>query len=168
MITLSLEQKQKLHQFYLASRALAVDNQSIICPIQRGFEEVMIGVLDSYSWRPTHISPMAAREVMEGNKSNIQRAHGIMGRLDRYERTIKILTGPEQKFEDWWQFYLEHDATVLLTKKEHHSGKAFQLSELIELPSYPDLIFPSAGFSFKVRKKVEIAWLKANAGCSLA
>lgn len=73
------------------------------------------------------------------------------------DRAVKLLTSDVQDFDAWWRFYLQHDATVLITRKEHSSGAEFELQTLIEVPSG---LFPSSGFAYKVRKKVEVAWLK--------
>lgn len=155
-------EKEKLHTFYLASRALLESGVVPPLAVQRGFDETMVGYLAVDTWRPTHISWDAAEEILNGDSRNVQRAHGLCGRLNRYDRTIAVLTGPEQTFDEWWSFYAEHDTTVLITKKEHSSGKQFVFSELIELPQPPKGMFLRAGFSFKVRKKVEMVWLKAE------
>jgi hypothetical protein len=153
-------EKAALQQFYLATRTLL--KSEVIPPwaAQRGFEETIGGYLDVHTWRPTHVSHAAAQEIVNGSYRNVQRAHGIGGRLDRYKRTLKVLTDPEQDFDAWWSFYLEHDATVLITKKEHSAGQEFELKSLIKLPPHPHGMFTRAGFSFKVRKKVEVVWLR--------
>ena len=153
-------EKEKLHNFYLASRSLL---QSGVVPpvaVQRGFDETMVGFLGDHTWHPTHISWAAVEELLSGGHKNVQRAHGLCGRLDRYDRTLQVLTEDERMFDAWWNFYVEHDATVLITKKEHSSGKQFVFSDLVEIPPVPHDLFVKAGFSFKVRKKVELVWLK--------
>lgn len=153
-------EKEKLHKFYLATRSLLESGVVPVWAAQRGFEETMGGFLDVHTWRPTHVSWAAAEELLNGGYKNVQRAHGIGGRLDRYERTVQVLTGPETTFDEWWNFYTDHDATVLITKKEHSTNKQFDLQTLIELPPHPHGMFVRAGFSFKVRKKVELVWLR--------
>lgn len=153
-------EKSALQQYYVATRALLNSKVVPAWAAQRGFEETVGGYLDVHTWRPTHVSHEAAQEIVNGSFRNVQRAHGIGGRLDRYKRTLKLLTDPEQDFDSWWSFYLEHDATVLITKKEHTSGKEFDLNQLIKLPPHPHGMFTRAGFSFKVRKKVEVVWLR--------
>lgn len=153
-------EKEKLHKFYLATRSLLESGVVPVWAAQRGFEETMGGFLDVHTWRPTHVSWDAAEELLRGGYKNVQRAHGIGGRLDRYDRTASLLTGDEKTFDEWWSFYLEHDATVLVTKKEHSVGKQFDLQAIIALPPHPHGMFVRAGFSFKVRKKVELVWLR--------
>jgi len=48
----------------------------------------------------------------------------------------------------------------MITREEHGSGKAFEPEELIELPPHDLGMFTSSGFGFKMRKKVELAWLR--------
>jgi hypothetical protein len=55
---------------------------------------------------------------------------------------------------------MEHDTTVMITREEHGSGKKFDERELIKLPPENLEMFTSAGFSFKMRKKRELAWLR--------
>ena len=152
-------EREKIHKFYLASRELLEGGFVPAWSVQRGFDESMFGYLGDHVWRPTHVSHAAAQEIASGNHRNVQRAHGLGGRLDRHKRTMKLLTDPLQNFDDWWKFYLEHDATVLITKKEHSSEKEFELSQLIALPPHPHGMFTRAGFGFKVRKNVEVAWI---------
>lgn len=156
------DEAANLQEFYLSTRKLL--SSGVVPPwaAQRGFDETLGGFLGDLTWRPTHISWDALEDLVSGNTRNVQRAHGIGGRLDRYDRTLRLLTGAEQQFDEWWCFYLEHDATVLITKREHSTGKQFDLDKLVALPPQPNGMFVRAGFSFKVRKKVEIAWLQAE------
>lgn len=155
-------EKEKLHIFYKAARALLESGVVPPWAVQRGFDETMGGFLDTHTWRPTHISWAAAEELLSGEHKNVQRAHGICGRLNRYERTLQLLTSEEKSFDEWWSFYTEHDTTVLLTKREHSTGQQFEFDQLIPLPEQPCDMFLRAGYSFKVRKKVELAWLRAE------
>ena len=155
--TVTPQQQEVLHQFYINARALLT--AGIVPPInvQRSFDEVLGGVRGPESWRPTHVSPAAAVELPISGTKRVQRAHGVLaGRMDRYDRTLFLLRDEERPFEDWWQFWCEHDATVLITREEHGSGRIFQEDELIPVPVG---MFLNAGFAFKVRKKVEVAWL---------
>ena len=130
--------------------------------VQKSFEELVYSVVGKDSWRPTHISHEALNEYIEGSSRNVQRAHGVVGnRLDRYVRTMNLLeTFPEMVFPAWWQYFTEHDKTVLITRKEHGSGKKFKYEELIPLPDWSDNLFENSGFSVKVRKKSEGVWLQ--------
>lgn len=156
-------EKESLQQFYVACRRLLSQNVVRKIAAQKAFEEAIHGFTNENSWRPTHISRAAAHDAINGNSKNIQRAHGVLkGRIDRYDRTVGLLEGYEQPFEDWWKFYVEHDATVMITREEHGSGKTFEAEDLIELPPHNLGMFTSSGFSFKMRKKVEIAWLRTK------
>ena len=154
-------EKESFQQFYLACRRLLSQNVVLKIAVQKALEEAIHGFTRQNSWRPTHISHAAAIDAINGNSKNIQRAHGILeDRLDRHDRTIQILEGFEQPFEDWWKFYMQHDSTIMITKEEHGSGKIFKVEDLIELPPSDQDLFTSAGFGFKMRKKFEIAWLR--------
>lgn len=130
--------------------------------VQKSFEELVYSVVGKDSWRPTHISELALDEYITGSSRNVQRAHGVVGnRLDRYERTMNLLEKyPAQEFEDWWEYFTNHDKTVLITRKEHSSGKKFLWDELIPLPSWNEGLFENSGFSVKMRKKSEGVWLE--------
>lgn len=154
-------EKQKIHQFYLACSSLLQSGTIPTISVQRAFEEAMSGFLEENTWRPTHISHTALYEAVHGNPKNLQRAHGVVGnRKDRYSRTVEALSRNCKLFDDWWDFYKEHDATVLITKKEHSSNRLYTFEELIALPDNSQGMFERSGFSFKFRKKVELAWLK--------
>lgn len=159
--TVTPHQQDLLHQFYINARKLLA--AAVVPPInvQRSFDEVLYGARGSESWKPTHVSPAAAVELPISGTKRVQRAHGVLaGRMDRYDRTMLLLRSEERRFEDWWEFWCEHDATVLITREEHGSGRIFQEDELIPVP---DGLFLNAGFAFKVRKKVEVAWLQGLA-----
>ena len=153
-------EKEKLQNLYKACRGLLEAGIGTQVSVQKSFEEMLYGFLGEDSWRPTHITWDAIKEGCKGSSKNLQRAHGILAdRLDRYERTMIILRGDEKPFNEWWKFYVQNDATVLITRKEHASGKKFESKDLIEIPIIRRL-FGSSGFSFKFRKKAEVAWLK--------
>lgn len=158
------EEQQRLHQFYLASRDLICSNIVPKISVQRSFDGVLEGFRREDSWRPSHVTYAAAARLVTGNTNGIQRAHGIMqGRMDRYERTMLILTGPEQDFDDWWGIWTSNDATVLVTREEHIVNRKLGPEEVVPIP--PELnLFGTGGFSFKFRKKYELAWLKTWAG----
>ena len=159
--------REALQAFYDSCRLLL--KREIVTQIaaQKSFEECLHGLLRETAWMPTHISPDAAQALIDGKKSDVQRAHGILvGRLDRSARTGVILAGPRMVFDEWLTFYKEHDKTVILTKSEHGSKKMFTQDELIVLPSITHCMFGSAGFSFKTRKSKEIAWLRNELGKS--
>lgn len=154
------EQKEVLQQFYLAMRKLVKSNTIPVMCAQRSFEETICGILGPNTWRATHISPTAMVEAIHGSPRNIQRAHGVLNdRMDRFDRTVKLLTEEEKSFDDWWSFYCYHDATVLITKEEHASNRRFTEADLVELPPREQGLFENSGFSFKMRKKSELAWI---------
>lgn len=154
-------EKEKLQKFYLATRSLLQDGIIPAICVQRSFEEAVAGFQGKYTWHPTHISPTALVEAVHGSYKNLQRAHGVVGgRLDRYERTLRILQGDMLEFDVWWAFWQEHDSTVLITREEHSSNKKFVFEELVELPGRSYDMFTSSGFSFKFRKKNELVWLR--------
>ena len=151
---------QVLHTFYLACRQ-AIQSGLPRRGVQRSFEEMIYSVVDDDAWRPTHISISALKECIAGNTRAVQRAHGALGnRKDRFVRTLEILEGPCLEFSDWWSFFLEHDKTILITRQEHGSGKTFAESELIPTPEWSKGMFVNSGFSVKIRKRVEIVWMK--------
>jgi hypothetical protein len=156
------EIKQALHEHYLTMRKMHLIGLPHRC-IQKSFEELIYGVMRKNSWRPTHISESAKEEILSGNKRSVQRAHGIMSdRLDRHKRTEIILTGDEQPFDKWFDFFVENDKTVLITKKEHNEKIAFNYTDLITLPNWSEELFENAGFSVRIRKGKECEWLRKN------
>ena len=151
--------KQLLHEHYLNLRKMleaGVPRRGV----QKSFEELVYSVVGKNSWRPTHISPEAIREYSEGSSRNLQRAHGVLGdRLDRYTRTMQLLEGDELDFKTWWEYFISHDKTVLITRKEHGRGTKFSEKDLITLPEWVEGMFENSGFSVRIRKKTEGTWL---------
>ena len=160
-MTLNEKLKQALHNHYLTMREF-YDIGIKFSSIQRSFENLLN--LDSKnSWRPTHISLNAAKEIISGNTRNIQRAHGIVpDRLDRINRAKVLFSGPIQKFDEWYKFYCYHDKTILITKLEHNENIKFDYENLIKLPDWNRNMFQCGSFSVNIRKKTEIKWLKEN------
>ena len=156
-----MNEQKRLHQFYIALREMMCSGAAPKISVQRSFDAVMDGYRAEDSWRPSHVTPAAAGRLVSGGTRGVQRAHGaLVGRLDRYERTVRLLEGPELEFEDWWSEWTTHDATVLVTREEHVSGRKFDPSEVMHIP--PDLkLFGAAGFNFKFRKGHERAWLES-------
>lgn len=151
---------EALHSFYLSCRKM-IEEGIPRRGVQRAFEELVYSVVGKDSWRPTHVSRKALEECVAGNTRAVQRAHGSLGdRKDRFVRTLEILEGPCLKFEDWWSFFLHHDKTILITRKEHGSRKKFTESELIPTPEWSEGMFENSGFNVRLRKKVEIVWMR--------
>lgn len=154
-------EKENLQRLYTACRGLLQAKIAKDIRIQKSLEETMYGFLGEDSWRPTHITKAALHEALNGSHRNIQRAHGILDdRLDRYKRTMFILNGDEKPFDEWYKFYIENDATILITRKEHSYNIKFTREELIEIPQHLEL-FGSVGFSFRFRKGSELKWIKS-------
>ena len=157
--------RDELHEHYTSmrrKRAVGFTQRGV----QKSFEELVYSVLDRDSWRSTHISKAAIQAYLAGDKKSIQRAHGcIKGRLDRHERTKTLLSPStlQVEFSDWWLFFLHHDKTILITKKEHSSGKNFTAEELVELPHPSKDMFDNCGFSVRLRVRMEGVWLKEKA-----
>ncbi|NDC23690.1 MAG: hypothetical protein EBZ49_06105 [Proteobacteria bacterium] len=154
-------ESEALQNFYTSCRRLY--SQGIVSKTcaQKSLEEVLCGFLGKHAWRPTHMSWSAAHEAISGNTRNIQRAHGVLdGRLERYDRTLRLLEGPEHPFETWWPFFREHDATVMITRTEHSTGVRFKAPEMIRLPVEDPDMFVTSGFSLRMRKGKEISWLR--------
>ena len=149
-----------LHEHYLTMRKM-LEAGFPRRGVQKSFEELVYSVMGKNSWRPTHISKYALSECVNGSTRNIQRAHGVLPEsMDRIDRTMLILEGTVKTFDDWWHFFSLHDTTVLITRKEHNSGKKFKKSNLIKLPKWEDDMFYNSGFSVKIRKKTEGLWLR--------
>jgi hypothetical protein len=137
--------------------------------VQKSFEELLGSVTLTDSWRPTHISRLAVKTLTDQSihyvlrTKQIRRAHGqVMGRIERYDRTIEILTGQCEPFEAWWPFFLEHDKTILITRTEHNDKVVFDINNMIELPPWNECLFENGSKSIKIRKNAEISWLMEN------
>jgi hypothetical protein len=155
------KEKEGLQQLYLACRGLYAIEGTTMISVQKSFEEMLSGYLGKNAWRPTHASWHAALELTMGSVKNVQRAHGVIhGRLERRPRTLQILSSPEQSFDEWWDFYKKHDVTVMITKSEHNSNTTYVEDQLIKLPTWDQGMFESAGFNLRIRKSVEINWMK--------
>lgn len=155
-------EKEALQRLYFACRALLRENIMKDIRVQKSFEEVMIGFLGEDAWRPTHITRAALNELSNKSHKNVQRAHGILeDRMDRYKRTMLILSGDEKHFDEWYKFYVENDVTILITRKEHAYNVKFTKQELIEIPQSLNL-FGSTGFSFRFKKGSELDWVKTT------
>jgi len=158
----TLTQIEALQGHYMSCRRLLEVRLVAETFAQKAFEEAIGGVLGADAWKPTHISHSAALAAVKGDQK-LQRAHGVIpGRLDRYDRTMSILKGPIQEFRDWWKFFTDNDRTVILTRSEHTSGINYTESQLICLPGPEHQMFTSSGYSFKLRKKKEIAWIEQH------
>jgi len=159
-VVLEEDKALSVHDFYLNMRNLLAEG----IPrrgVQRAFEELIYSVVGKDSWRPTHITKRALKEYVEKTNLKIQRAHGTYrDRLDRFDRTLQLLEGPEMEFSDWWKFFLYHDKTVLMTRAEHGSAKKPDEADLVTTPDFELGMFENSGFNARIRKKVELVWMK--------
>jgi hypothetical protein len=134
--------------------------------VQKSFEELLGGVTKENSWRSTHISMAAAKELSDQSihyavsAKRIRRAHGyVSGRLDRHTRTMQILSGSPKPFNEWYPFFLEHDKTVLILKEEHQPNTTSRLEDMIQLPPWEMGLFEHGSKSVKIRKRKEVVWI---------
>ena len=154
------QQSKLMHEHYLNLRKMLKAGFSRR-GVQKSFEELAYSVLGKDSWRPTHISESALKSYCNGEKRLIQRAHGVVpDRLDRIDRTMLLMEGPELSFHEWWDFFTRQDKTILITKQEHNKGVKYTLEDLVPLPDWRQDMFENSGFSVKIRKKTEGVWLE--------
>lgn len=154
-----------LQDWYLTCRKLHASGVFSQGSVQLSFDVLSFSVLKNDAWRPTHASMNAIKCILNNDIKSVQRAHGaLLGRLDRHERTRMILGGPEQTFDKWWSFALEHDKTVLVTKEEHGSRVIFKEEDLVRLPDWSEGMFDCPGKSTRFRKSLEVKWLQENFG----
>jgi len=152
--------QDSLHDFYLGMRSL-VKSGIPRRGAQRSFEELVYSVIGKEAWRPTHITHQALKEYVEGTNKKIQRSHGSFeDRLERFDRTLELLEGPERSFEEWWDFFMYHDTTVLMTRREHGLGENPSASNMVKTPSFNLGYFQNAGFNARIRKRVEEVWMQ--------
>ena len=159
---LDSQQKILLQDFYLAMRNLSKSG----IPrrgLQRSFEEMVYSIMGKDAWLPSHITKNALVQYTSGNDTRLQRAHGSFSdRLDRYVRTLQIIEGEEQTFDEWWKFFIYHDKTILMTRKEHGSKKKFENIDVVSIPRDDNRYFENSGFSAKIRKSVEVLWMMSE------
>ena len=132
--------------------------------VQKSFEELAYTAMEKNCWRPTHISQNAVKYCIENwgvRSRGIQRAHGILtDRMDRFDRTMLLLQEECLNFDQWWQFFTNHDKTILVKRTEHNRNIPVEDLKLIELPPWSEDMFYSSGFSVSLRKKSEGIWLQ--------
>ncbi|PQO87268.1 hypothetical protein C5614_31190 [Massilia phosphatilytica] len=109
------------------------------------------------SWRVIGISEKALREIAAaGKKTNQQRGHWF-AREQRYG----ALFGEQTKVMDrnaFISFFFEHDTTVIIAKEQNNSGGDYRTwGKIVPVPT--DL-FPISGYSFGVRQRKEMPWIR--------
>jgi hypothetical protein len=125
-------------------------------------------------WRPTHVSRGALRAIAGAVSSEdriavageLQRAHGLLGRLSRIESCEEVLrrlaAGEFSGLDSLIGFYREHDATVILLKVEHNDrgGAGVPETDLVPIPERE--LFPD-GKGISLRSK-EVEWARRALG----
>ena len=108
------------------------------------------------AWRVIGITEKALAVFVEHDfkrvsRMGINRSHLV----DRHKTYTTMLEGPLMECEEWWEFYIENDKTILATSAENMSNG---FSKIYEIDSKLGL-FKMQGFAWK-HKKPEIAFLK--------
>lgn len=109
------------------------------------------------AWRVVGVTENALRVFAEHDfkrvsRMGVNRSH-LVDRIDTY---TTMLEGPLMKCEDWWNFYVDTDKTVLATSTEN-MGKG-EWSKIYDIA--PSLgLFQSQGFAWR-HKEPEIKFLK--------
>ncbi len=111
---------------------------------------------DPERWRVTGITKDALIRLKEYDFKKttgikLHRAH----KHSRYNTYVGMLSKEFKNSDEWWQFYYEHDETIIATSSENATGnysKIFAVDSSIGL-------FKTSGYSF-THKKFEIDFLK--------
>ena len=114
-----------------------------------------------WSWRVTAVSK-GAIEVLKSrefkNAKGLQRDHFIQNRNTTYNLMLPE-TGEPLSSEEWWKQFWHNDATVLLTKEEHHKLPKVKL--MLYKLNWEEGYFTAKKFiGFNYRKTLEGAFLK--------
>ena len=109
------------------------------------------------AWRVVGVTENALRVFAEHDfkrvsRMGVNRSH-LVDRIDTY---TTMLEGPLMECEDWWNFYVDTDKTVLATSTEN-MGKG-EWSKIYDIDTTLGL-FPSQGFAWR-HKESEINFLK--------
>jgi len=109
------------------------------------------------AWRVVGITENALRVFAEHgfkrvSRMGINRSHMV----DRIKTYTTMLEGPLMECNEWWQFYLDTDKTILATSTENMGKSDWSTVYNID----PDLgLFKSQGFAWR-HKDPEINFLK--------
>lgn len=138
--------------------------------LQRALEEYIKSFTMRDNWRPRWITEAALAELVQTGGvwittdkrwHPLQRCHGsVPGALSRTERFKVILGMGAAPIEEIWEFFLQHDSSVIALKSEHKSKKVWSLEELIPIPDPPPgapVLFYEDGMSAAVGP-AEVAW----------
>ena len=91
------------------------------------------------------LSIFARHGYRKVSKMGINRSH----KVDRHKTYTIMLTGPLMTCDEWWQFFIDNDKTILATSSENLSGN---MSKIYDID--PSLgLFKSSGFAWKHSKK---------------
>lgn len=124
------------------------------------------------NWRPRWITEAALAELVQTGGvwittdkrwHPLQRCHGaVTGALSRTERFKVILGMGAAPIEEIWEFFLQHESSVIALKSEHKSKKVWDPQELIPIPDPPPgapILFYEDGMSAAVGP-AEVAWAR--------
>ena len=142
--------KEDFYHDYLLVRQMRV-------PVNKRYR-ILSELLGSYenAWRVVGITENALNVFKEysfrrESGMGINRSHII----DRKTTYTYMLEGPLMECDEWWDYYLENDKTVLATSKENMSNG---FSKVYDID--PDLgLFKPQGFAWR-HKDPEINFLK--------
>jgi hypothetical protein len=147
-----LETSEFLHKIYLQIRSApnGIDKWAK----QGAFESI---AACEESWRVVGISEDALRHIgITGTNADLQRGHWF-AREQRYNALFGKGTEPMDQ-QTLISFFFEHDTTVVITKNQNSArGDHTSWGRIIPVP--PGL-FGISGYGFKVRKGVELPWVR--------
>lgn len=111
------------------------------------------------SWRVIGITETALREIAAaGERTNQQRGHWYPR-----EHGYSALFGENSQDLDrdaFIKFFFDHDTTVIVTKAQNNKNGDHSTWGRIIL--VPEGLFPLSGYSFGVRVKTEMPWVRAR------
>lgn len=111
------------------------------------------------SWRVVGISEAALRRIgTTGTSAGLQRGHWF-SRDKRYEALFGA-TAPAMDREALIRFFFEHDTTVVITKEQNNAGGDH--TQWGTIVAVPEGYFATRGYTFKVRKGIEIPWVASQ------
>ena len=152
----SKEYREALYQIYLA----IFEHRNILNNNRVSSMTSLFG-RQRWSWRVTAIST-GAIEVIESrdfkNAKGLQRDHFIQNRKTTFDLMLPA-TGEPFSIEVWWSLFWNNDATVLVTKEEHHKLPADEVK--LHKLNWRDGYFACKKLvGFDYRKTIEGAFLK--------
>ncbi len=120
---------------------------------QRAFE---CAADTNMSWRIVAVSEAALRQIVRPSPDEkLHRGH-FYGRRERFN-AIFDTSSPAWGKDDLLSFFFENDACALVTSTENGKPGVTGWSPLHQVPNN---IFTSTGFNVRVRKRVDLPWVK--------